>query len=332
MSWLTYAARHTAFAFVAGLLVVSLTFVVVTYAPNTDLSALIIGMDPESPEAQRLIREYREAHGTTGTMLEQYVRYMVDVVTFDWGYSYEFNRPVAGILADTLPRTLGYIVPAVVIAYASGVLAGLASAYGGRGTDASLRLGAYVGLGVPSIVPGLTVAYALMPHFAWIADPIWGSHPFLFFGQPSFRGTEPWRTVSPKYLVPAAVLAVGLVAGLFRHTRNNALAYKASPTSKMLTAKGATRTLNARHALRNAALPLLSVSFAELMSVLALGSFVVETIFHIPGVAAYLQVAVYTRDFRLIVGAATVYALIGITGSLLQDLVYGLLDPRIGED
>ncbi|MFC3478358.1 ABC transporter permease [Halobacterium litoreum] len=331
MSWLTYAARRTAFAAFTALLVVSLTFLVVRYAPNTDLTARLVGLDPDSQAAQEIRRQYRRAHGTTGTLAEQYVRYMTDVVTLDWGFSYEFDRPVADILAETLPRTLAYVVPGVVIAYTVGVLGGLASAYRGRVSDWTLRIAAYVGLGVPSIVLGIVVVKALAGEYPWLADPVWNTHPFLFRGSPSFRGTEPWRSVGWKYLLPAAVLAVGLVSGLFRHTRNNALSYKGSDTSKMLNAKGANQTVNARHALRNAALPLLSVSFAELMSVLALGAFVVETVFRIPGVAAYLQVAVYTRDFRLVVGAATVFALIGVVGSLAQDLLYGYLDPRVGE-
>ena len=331
MSWLTYAARRTAFAVLSAFLVVSATFLVVRTAPNTDLGVLLVGMDPESARAQEIIREYRRAHGTQGGIVASYARYMVDVATFDWGYSYEFNREVGDILAAAVPRTLAYVVPSVLLAYAAGVLAGLAGAFGGGSRDGALRLTTYLLLGIPSIVAGVVVATALTPHVSWVADPIWETVPFMALGMPSFRGTGPWTTIDVKYLLPAAVLAAGLVAGLARHTRNATIAFRQSMAAKALGAKGATDGLQARHALRNAALPLLSISFAELMSVLALGSFVVETVFRIPGLAAFTQVAVYTRDFRLIVGATAVYALIGIAGSLLQDLLYGYLDPRISE-
>jgi len=333
VSWLTYAARRLAFAALSAFLVVSATFLVVRTAPNTDLTALLQGVDRGTPEAERIIREYRRAHGTQGDVLESYVRYLVDVATLDWGYSYEFDRAVRAILTEAVPRTLAYVVPSVLVAYAAGLVAGLAGAFGDSTRDGGLRLAVYVALGVPSMVAGVAVATAAMPHVPGVAGPLWeGSVPFMFRGSPSFRGTGPWRSVDPKYVMPAGVLALGLVAGLARHTRNATITYRQSMSAKALHAKGASTWVQARHALRNAALPLLSVSFAELLSVLALGSFVVETVFRIPGLAAYTQVAVYTRDFRLIVGAAAVYAFIGIAGSLAQDLLYGYLDPRTSSE
>lgn len=334
MSWYRYAVRRIAFAALSVLAVISATFLVVKTAPNTDLGALIAMSQrggASGSEVDALVEQYKARRGLTGSLLDQYVRFVGSAVRFDFGYSVELDRNVGAVLGDSVPRTLGYVLPGVLLAYLAGVLGGLVSAYGGRRTDWAARMASYVGLGVTSIVLGTVVVELLPQSVTGISSPAWYAIPFMSLGTASFRNTELWQSVSWRYVFPAAVLAVGVAAGLFRHTRSSALAFDRSPTAKMLDAKGATRIVNARHALRNAALPLLSVSFAELMSALALGAFVVETIFRIPGLAAHLMVAVYTRDFRLLVGGAVVFAVIGIVGSLLQDLLYAFLDPRQGE-
>jgi peptide/nickel transport system permease protein len=334
MSWFTYAARRIAFAALSVFVVISLTFLVVKTAPNTDLGALmaLAGRSGASAEEVRsLAEQYRARRGLTGSLLDQYVRFVGNAAQLKFGYSPELNAPVGDVLADSVPRTLGYVIPGTLLAYALGVLAGLVSAYGDSGTDWAARVASYAGLGATTIVIGTVVIEVVPQSMTGIPAPAWDAVPFMAMGSPNFRNTGLWRSVSWKYVFPAAVLSVPIAAGLFRHTRSHAIAYERSPTAKMLDAKGATLFLRARHAVRNAALPLLSVSFAEFMSVLALGAFVVETLFRIPGVAAHLMIAVYTRDFRLLVGAAIVFAVLGIVGSLLQDLLYGVLDPRIRE-
>ena len=326
MSWPTYVVRRTALAAVAAFVVVSLTFLVV--AANQ--------YDPSTPP-----------------LLDQYVTYMGDVLVFDWGTSESLGRPVGDVLAEAVPRTLAFVLPAIVFTYALGIAGGLAATYTTPGRDLSLRVFAYVLLGVPIMVLGGMVIFQLTGAFSWLSHPMWCTNtdplgltkchppfvrrPGVPFLQPVSWGpqpdqgwpnTVPWRSVSAKYLLPAAVLSVGLATGLFRHVRNQALAHSQSMSAKMLRAKGAGRLREARHAVRNAALPLLEVSFAELMSVIALWSFVVEALFHIPGITAYAQIAVRLRDLPLLVGTAAVLALVGVGLGLAQDLLYGYLDPE----
>lgn len=333
MALLTYAARRLAFAVLSLFVVVTLTFVVVKSAPNTDLSALVATLQrtgASDAEIEAAVEQYRAQRGLTGSPVDQYLRFVAGALTLDFGLSASLGRPVGDVLAAAVPRTLAYVVPGVVAAYAVGIAGGLASAYAGRGVDWSVRVAAYAGLGVTSIVLGVAVAtFGPVDVGGVAAGPVWDASPFVDRrGNPSFFGTEPWRAVSVKYGWPAAVLAVGLVAGLLRHTRSAALDYRQSAAAKALAAKGASPLASARHAVRNAALPLLSVSLAELLSVLALGAFVVESVFRIPGVAAYTMVGVFTRDYQLVVGTAFVFGVVGVTGSLAQDLLHAALDPR----
>jgi peptide/nickel transport system permease protein len=333
VTWLTYAARRLAFAALSLLVVVTLTFLVVKAAPNTDLSALVATLQrngASEAEIEAAVQQYRAQRGLSGSLADQYVRFVAGALTLDFGMSAELGRPVGDVLAEAVPRTLAYTVPAVVVAYAVGVAGGLASAYAGRSVDWSVRIAAYAGLGVTSIVVGIAlVTFGPVDIGGAAAGPIWENAPFMnSLGGASFFGTGPWRAVSPRYVWPAAVLAVGLVAGLLRHTRSAALNYRQSEAAKTLTAKGASPVASARHAARNAALPLLSVSLAELLSVLALGAFVVESVFRVPGLAAYTMVGVFTRDYQLVVGTTFVFGVVGVGGSLLQDLLYAFLDPR----
>ena len=325
-SLLTYALRRVALAAIAAFLAVSVTFLVVAtnqfYPGSTPLSQL-------------------------------FVDHVLGVLQFQWGYSESLRRPVSDVLAEAIPRTLAYVIPAILFTYTLGIVGGLAAAYGTEEVDAAIRMFAYVLLGIPTMVLGSMVAFQLMGHFDWVSGPIWctgeglsrrcwppftrTNSPFLdphYWGvvqQHGWPNTVPWRDVSVRYLLPAAVLSVGLATGLFRQARSAALAHQSSPVSKMLAAKGASDFVDARHAVRNAALPLLSVSFAELMSVFAIWTFVVESVFHVPGIAAFVQIAVRARDLPLLVGTATVLALVGVAFSLLQDVLYGYLHPEIGE-
>lgn len=326
MSMFRYLVQRAALAAIAGFLAVSVTF-------------LVVATNPLYPSATPL-----EA---------QYVDHVVSIFQFQWGYSTSLERPVADVLVAAVPRTLAYVVPAILFTYTLGIVGALAAAYGTDNVDAGIRVFAYVLLGVPVMVLGSAVAFQLYGTVDWISHPIWCTNqglnrrcwpPFTRYGAPfldpvswgllqekGWPNTVPWRHLSYRYLLPSAVLSVGLATGLFRQARSAAIEHQSSPVSKMLTAKGASGIVDARHAVRNAALPLLSVSFAELMSVFAIWSFVVESVFHVPGIAAFVQIAVRTRDLPLLVGTATVLALVGVTFSFLQDVLYGYLNPEIGE-
>jgi peptide/nickel transport system permease protein len=318
MSLLSYTVRRGALAAVAALLAISLTFLVV--ATNR--------FDPVS-----------------APLTEQFVAHVAGVFGLEFGRSTSLGRPVGDVLAAALPRTLAYVAPAILFTYTLGILGGLAAAYGTGTRDGAIRVFAYVLLGIPTMVLGVVFAYELMKHYDWVSHPVWctGSGvgrrcwpPFVLRGRPflqpgAWPNTVPWEHVSRRYLAPAAVLSVGLATGLFRQVRRSALEHQSSPVSKMLSAKGAGAVTDARHAVRNAALPLLSVSFAELLSVFTIWSFVVEAVFHIPGITAFVQIAVRTRDLPLLVGTTTVLALVGVALSLVQDVLYGYLDPEVGE-
>jgi len=325
MGLFTYAVRRTVLAAVAAFVAVSLTFLVV--AANRFQPVEV-------------------------SLLDQYLTHMGNVLAFEWGRSESLGRPVGDVLIAAVPRTLSYLLPAILFTYALAIVGGLAATYGTARRDLSIRVFAYVLLGVPLMVLGSIAVLELTGTFSWLSHPVWCTKtgplyrtrcwpPFVRSGGPflgpanwgtgpsqGWPNTPPWRAIGAKYLLPTAVLSVGLATGLFRHVRNQALVHQRSQSAKMLRAKGGGVVLEAKHALRNAALPLLEVSFAELMSVIALWSFVVEALFHIPGITAYIQIAVRLRDIPLLVGSVSVLVLLTIALGLVQDVLYGYLDPE----
>ena len=138
------------------------------------------------------------------------------------------------------------------------------------------------------------------------------------------RGPE----LSTQTMATLAV-AFGLLAGQVRFVRGAVLDEVNNEFVKLLRAKGATPRTVARHLLRNAAIPIVSLSVAELLGVLMLNIYVIESVLGISGLAEASLRAVRMPDIRLAIWTTMVLVFIGLLGNLLQDILYGYLDPRI---
>ena len=196
----------------------------------------------------------------------------------------------------------------MVLAVVLGVVLGTAIAVTrSRLLDWSARLTAYAVLGVP--------VFMLLVYLPLAA------------GQTVFGVTLP--TLRPKTQGALAV-AVSLLAGQLRFTRAAALEQRSRAFVKTLRAKGIGTAGMARHLLRNVAVPLVSLSIAELLGTLVLVIYVVETVLPVRGLGAVTLTAVKQADLPLVLGATLVVVVLGVSLSLLQDVLAGYLDPRIG--
>ncbi|MFC3478355.1 ABC transporter permease [Halobacterium litoreum] len=315
MSYLQYLARRVAFAVLSAYLVVTATFALITFTPNVDLGAKLASaarFQRASPEEIEQIRQrYLEARGLDASLLDQYVGWLVDVTTLEWGYSFAYRKPVWSVLETRVPTTLEYVIPGVILAVAFGVLFGLASAMLRNSRfDWVLRVGSYALLGIPAFV-GLVWYTAV------------GGAKIQSIG-----GTL--LVVSPHPQVLAAVtVAATLLAGQIRFARIASLEQAGKEFTKLLKAKGSSRLRVARHVLRNASIPIVSLSVTEILGVLVLNIYVIEEILEIEGLAGASLFAVRERDLPLIIGTTMILVFVGILGNLLQDVLYGYLDPRI---
>ena len=315
MSFSWYFIRRTAFAIIAVYLVLTITFGFVTLTGNPGQGAVVFDVATSQGQeaAAEALAEYREARNLDDPIIERYARWLVDITTLDWGTSFSQNAPVTALIGRALPRTLSYVLPAMAFALAGGIGIGLYSTTHQQTLLARLGAGsAYIGLGIPNF---------------WLA----GLLLFIFtvtFGQYG-EATVPYWQLLKNIVLPAFVLGTSLLAGQARYARAESSEYINAEFVKLLRAKGANTWDIVRHLLRNAAVPLLSLFFADLLIILALNIYVLEVVFGIPGLGQLSYQAIQNRDLPLILGTTLVFVFFGIGGNLFQDIAYRVFDPRI---
>jgi ABC-type dipeptide/oligopeptide/nickel transport system permease component len=235
---------------------------------------------------------------------------MGGVLHGDFGTTYRTEQPVREILAEGFPYTLTLAFWAMVIAVTVGIGSGvLAAVYQNTWVDRATMVVTLVGVSIPAFVLGPLLILAFALKMGWL--PVAG-----------------WE--GPQYVVlPAIVLAGRPAALIARLTRSQMVEVLRQDYIRTAYAKGLTRRqVIGRHALRNALLPVLTIvgtAFGYLLT----GSFVVETIFAIPGIGQQSISAIFEREY-LVIEATVLLAAVGFVGvNLCVDLLYGLLDPRI---
>jgi ABC-type dipeptide/oligopeptide/nickel transport system permease component len=262
-----------------------------------------------SPE---LIRTTRQALGFDRPLYEQFARYIGNVVQGDLGTSLRINRPVARLIGERLPATILLTVAALMLATLTAVPMGILSAVK-RGTliDRLAMVGAVAGQAVPIFWLALLMIAFFGVQLRWL--PVFG------------YGT--WAHL----VLPAVSLSTIVLGRLARLVRSSMLEVLGQDYVRTARAKGlAEWRVLSTHALRNAAIPivtLLGLQFAQLLG----GAVVTETIFAWPGVGRLVVEAIFNRDFPVVQGVVLVVALIFVVVSLLIDVTYAMLDPRVRE-
>lgn len=302
--------RRLAFSAVVVWLVLSSTFLLLVVAPDSRLGGILgaaafAGAD--EAELERIEERYVREHGQDRPVSVRYADWMTSIPTGQWGDSFVTDEPVRGMVADSLGRTLQYLVPATLFAVVSGISLGLYGAVHPRSRgDGTGRLVSYFVLAIPNFFLG------------FLALQVAGDLPF---------GPDVWVD----HIFPIVLLGTTLAGGIVSYTRAGAAEYVDTAFTKLVKAKGATEWRVAGHVLKNAAPPLFALLFGELLAAMVVGVFVIEAVFHIDGVGALVLDAVYDRDVPVLLAITYVVALVGVGGNLLQDVVAATLDPRTSE-
>ncbi len=308
---LRFLIQRLALALVSVWAVCTLTFFIAASAPGDP--ALIAAGEKATPAA---VAQARHDLGLDKPVLTRYGLYLAGVAHGDLGRSFLRDRePVSHFLRRGLPNTILLAVAAICLALLVGILTGTAAALKPNSLlDRALMTSVLVGVTLPNFVlaPVLILIFVLqaglLPPPA--QDNLWA--------------------VSPDHLIlPAVVLAARPAALIARMTRASLLETLRQDYIRTARAKGLSpATVLVKHALKNAFLPVLTtagVSFGYLLS----GSFVVETVFTIPGVGAASIESLAERDYSVIQGTTLLLAVIFVGINLLTDLLYAFLDPRV---
>ena len=303
---LSFFLRRGAMALAVCLVVVGISFMLTRM--SGDLAVSIAG--PIATAAD--IETVRKAYGLDKPVPAQFVDWAFKSLQGDLGESYFYHAPVSTLLAERLPTTLTLGIVGLVIAIAIAIPLGtLAAIHEGTLADRCITLVALVGQALPSFWLALLMIVWVGVH--WRLLPI--------------SGVATWQS----FIMPGIVLAFSAIPALLRLTRSGMIDALASDYVRTARAKGLLQTsVVLKHALRNAAMPVVSIAAVQLGFMLS-GSVIIESVFAIHGVGFLAWDAVSKNDFPVVQAVVMLLALIFIALTLLADLANALLDPRLRE-
>ncbi|MBI1776268.1 MAG: ABC transporter permease [Proteobacteria bacterium] len=310
---LTFVIRRLGAMIIVMLLVASLAFIIARVVPG-DPAAVMLGDMATPADVDKL----RSELGLNRPLAIQFVIFLRNILAGNLGRSIFFDQPVAQAMLDRAELTLLLTALAVSIAMAIGVPIGIVAAVQrGKVSDQALTAGAMLAASLPSFWIGLTLIQYLSVDLRWF--------PVAGYGPPGSSLLERLQYL----ILPSFALGIPSSALIMRFTRSSMLDVLGEDYIRTARAKGLAEDRGIlKHALRNAAIPILTV-IGLTITVLMGGAIVTETVFALPGVGKLIVQAVLYRDYPVIQGALLVVSGIYVLINLAIDLLYAVLDPRI---
>lgn len=309
-------------AIVVVAIVTTLVFVLIHTAPGDPFAGAM-----DNPNVSEALRaRWRAMYGLDQPLLTQYLRYIANVARGDFGWSFSMHRPVLDVLKDALPNTLVLAGTALVLGFAGGIgLALIQATRPGSRTDRTLGAGSMFFYAMPDF----WLALMMMLIFAyWIPIfPVAGSvDPIMHeYMTPLAALADRLKHLA----LPAITLALLSGAAVARYQRAELLRVLPDDYVRTARAKGVSeRRIMLVHVLRNALIPTVSLLGLSL-PVLFTGAVFIERVFAWPGMGWVILNAVSTRDYPLVTAGVIVAAATVTIGSLLADMLYAVVDPRI---
>lgn len=288
---------------------------VVTIWALITITFFLIRIMPGSPfEADNLsqsaIEQLESTYGLDEPMWKQYILYMENLMHGDLGISYKKNVSVNTLIARGFPYTLSIGLLSIAVSAFIGILMGIWMATSKRLAVKNTLLGIAT-LGVS--IPGFVTAILLMMIFGvW-----WPVLPIVGLGSPA------------NYILPVAAQSFGQIASIARLTKSTYSEAIQMDYVTMARAKGLSNLyITARHVLKNALIPVVTY-FGPAIAFLITGSFVVESIFSIPGIGREFTNAITNRDYTVVLGFSVFIGVIITVANLAVDIICSLIVPRI---
>ena len=255
-------------------------------------------------------------YGLDKPVFIQYLMYMGNCLRGDLGISITYNRPVMEIVSESFAVSADLGIRSIIFALIIGILLGaVAALQRGKALDSLSMFIAMIGVSVPSFILGALFQYFL----ALKLRQTFGVNLFPVQGWGNFKQT----------LLPSFALGLGSLATVSRLMRTSMLDVLGQDYIKTAKAKGLSQgKILWRHALRNAIMPVVTVMGPTVASVMT-GTFVIESIFNIPGLGKYFVTSIKDLDYTMIGGTTVFYGALLIICTLVVDLLYGFIDPRV---
>ena len=284
-----------------------LVFFLIRLIPG-DPAVVMLGTNAGDPA---LIARLHQQLGLDRSIPEQYVIWLGNVLHGDFGYSYGQQQSVASLIAENLPATIELTFASLSVSLLLGAVIGITAAVRRNQFADTAAMGvALAFMSIPSFWLGLLLILLFAVQLPW----------FDVVGGTSLKGL----------VLPAATLALGTAGFNARFVRSSVV--QAQTLRHVITAraKGITRgQVFRRHVLRNALLPVVTVAGLQVGQLLA-GTVIVETVFSRPGIGRLLVQAILAKDYLTVQAVVLIIAVIYALCNFVVDLLYPMLDPRVG--
>ncbi len=278
-------------------------------------------------EASRESREALRAHlGLNDSFVVQFARFSIHAVKGDFGTSYRLQRPVADLIAERLPATAELVLVSALFAVGLGVALGIFTAIRRNSWLGQTVLAvSLIGISLPTFVIGIGLIYLFSVILGWL--PSFGRGDVVHIGW----WTTGFLTASglKALILPGITLGLYQMAFILRLVRAEMLDVLGADYIRTARAMGLRETtINAKYALKNAALPVITIIGLKLGELIAF-SIVTETVFQWPGMGLLFIQAVSFADVPIMAAYLFMVAFVFVTINVLVDLLYVALDPRL---
>jgi len=287
-----------------------------------DPVASIVGQDATLKDRQELT----ESLGLNDPFPLQFVRFLGNALQGDFGISYRQGRPVAELLIERLPATIELAVISAAFALGLGLILGIYAALNRRGVIANIVMSlSLIGVSLPTFLIGIGLIFLFSVYLRWL--PSFGRGEVVAFG---------WWTTGlltdsgrKSLIMPVITLGFFQLTLIMRLVRAEMLEVMRTEYIKFARARGLSDgSVHFRHALRNAMVPVITITGLQLGSIIAF-AIVTETVFNWPGLGALFVRSVEVVDIPVMAAYLMFVGLVFVVVNLIVDVLYFLVDPRL---
>ncbi len=298
-----YVLKRLCYMFASLFIVITITFFLMKLMPGSPFN------DTKLNAQQKEI--LNEKYGLNDPVALQYVNYLKNVVTGDFGNSFQYhNMPVWDLVKPRLIPSMEMGITAMVIGVVLGLVLGVAAATKqNTWVDYTTTIISVIAVSVPSFVLAVLLQYVFAVKLEWF--PVAG-----------------WEGFSTAIL-PSLALSATVLATVARYIRAEMIEVLSSDYILLARAKGnSTLKVLFGHALRNALIPIITIIVPMLAGILT-GTLTIENIFGVPGLGDQFVRSITTNDFSVIMATTILFSTLFIVSIFIVDILYGVIDPRI---
>lgn len=298
-----------------------ISFLLMNLAPG---DAADMFMEPERMADQTYVEQVREQLGLNQPVIVRYFLWLKEVIKGNFGYSLKTKIPVIQEIGERVGVTITLASCSIILQYVIGISLGIFCAkHQYKISDYIVSTSALLGLSVPSFWLALMMVIVFTTQLGWLPSSglytvgLTGSDFTIFMDRVKHM------------IMPVIALSVGGIGGNLRYQRSSYLEIMNQDYIRTAKSKGVSeRRLTWVHAFRNSSLPIITMLGGVLPRLIG-GSFVIESVFGIPGLGRYGTMAVMNRDYPVMMATLMISSLLVMVGILISDLLYVLFDPRI---